>query len=227
VAGAGEGLTTQTTVTLVIQGTVTTATTVSTATGVWTPPKCVIATATFGSEAAPAVQFLRGFRDNLVLKTSAGSAFMQVFNAWYYSFSPSVAQFIASNDPIRAPIRVMLYPLLGVLSLSSLVYSLFSATPEFAIVMAGLVASSLIGLVYLTLPALVGVRALRRRRVIAGISIAGIAMASLAMALLLIAVGEFAQSFVLLAVGSSALVLTCIIAVPTLAARAILQTNTK
>jgi vacuolar-type H+-ATPase subunit I/STV1 len=152
---------------------------------------------------------------------------MQVFNAWYYSFSPSVAQFIASNDPIRAPIRVMLYPLLGVLGLSSLVYSLFSGAPEFGVVMTGLVASSLIGLVYLTLPALVGVRALRKRKVIAGISIARISMASLATALLLIAVGEFAQSFVLLAVGSSALVLTCIIAVPALVSLAILRTNPK
>ena len=97
-----------------------------TATGPWTPPKCVIATATFGSEAAPAVQFLRNFRDNLVLKTSAGSAFMQVFNAWYYSFSPYVAQFIASNDPVRAPVRVLLYPLLGVLGVSAFTYSLFS-----------------------------------------------------------------------------------------------------
>jgi len=227
VAGAGGGLSTQTTITLVVQSTVTTATTtsVATSTGPWTPPKCVIATATFGSEVSPAVQFLRNFRDRLVLSTTAGSAFMQVFNAWYYSFSPSVAQFIASNDPIRAPIRVFLYPLLGVLSVSAFTYSLFSATPEFGIVMAGLVASSLIGLVYLTLPALVGVRALRKRRVITGISIARIAMASLATALLLIAVGEFAQSFVLLAVASSAIVLICVIAVPTIAAFAILRPN--
>jgi heme exporter protein D len=152
---------------------------------------------------------------------------MQVFNAWYYSFSPSVAQFIANNDPLRAPVRVFLYPLLGILGASAFTYSLFSATPEFAIVMAGLVASSLIGLVYLTLPALVGMRALRKRRVIATIGIARISMASLATALLLIAVGEFAQSFVLLAIGSSVLVLTCIIAAPVLAALATLRTNPK
>ena len=152
---------------------------------------------------------------------------MEVFNAWYYSFSPSVAGFIAGNDPLRAPVRVLLYPLLGILGVSSLAYSLLGGVPEFAIVVAGLAASSLIGLVYLTLPALVGMRRLLRRRAIAGISIARIAMASLATALLLIAVGEFAQSFVLLALGTSALVLTCIIAVPTLAARAILRANTK
>jgi hypothetical protein len=189
----------------------------------YSPPKCVIATATFGSEASPAVQFLRGFRDNLVLSTTAGSAFMQVFNAWYYSFSPSVAQFIANNDPIRAPIRVMLYPLLGVLGLSSLVYSLFSGAPEFGVVMAGLVASSLIGLVYLTLPALAGFSTLSRRRKIRATSIAKVSLALLAVALALLAIGEVAGSFLLLAVASSAIVLVCLIAVPSVAALAILR----
>ena len=158
-----------------------------------------------------------------MLKTTAGSAFMQVFNAWYYSFSPSVAQFIASNDPIRAPIRLILYPLLGVLGLSSLVYSLFSGAPEFGVVMAGLVASSLIGLVYLTLPALAGFSAFSRRRKIRVTSIAKASLALLAVALALLAIGEVAGSFLLLAAASSAVVLTCIIAVPTIAALAMLR----
>ena len=127
VAGTAGGLTSTASLTLIIPVTTatttattaitssTTSSTTVTTTGPWVPPKCVIATATFGSEAAPAVQFLRGFRDNLVLKTQAGSAFMQAFNAWYYSFSPYVAQFIASHDPVRAPVRVLLYPLLGIL----------------------------------------------------------------------------------------------------------------
>jgi len=197
--------------------------TITTATGPWVPPKCVIATATFGSEVSPAVQFLRNFRDRLVLSTTAGSAFMQVFNAWYYSFSPSVAQFIASNDPIRAPIRVMLYPLLGVLGLGSLVYSLFSATPEFAIVVAGLVASSLIGLVYLTLPAMLAVKRLSKRKAISVSIIGKGSLALLVTALAMLAAGELAGSFVLLAIGSSVLVLTCIVTVPVLAALAILR----
>jgi hypothetical protein len=166
------------------------------------------------------VQFLRGFRDHLVLGTKAGSAFMEVFNAWYYSFSPSVAQFIANNDPIRAPIRVMLYPMLGVLGLSSLVYSLFSGAPEFGVVMAGLVASSLIGLVYLTLPAIAGFNALARRRKIRITSIAKASLTLLAVALALLAIGEVAGSFLLLAVGGSVLVLTCLISAPTVAALA-------
>jgi heme exporter protein D len=202
-----------------------TGTTTTTPSSGFATPSCIIATATFGSEAAPAVQFLRNFRDGLVVHTSAGSAFMTVFNAWYYSFSPQVAGFIAAHDPLRAPMRVILYPLLGILGLSAFTYSVFSGAPEFAIVMAGLLASSLIGLVYLTFPALAGMRALLKRRAVARARIAKISIASLAMSLLLLTAGEVAGSFVLLAIGSSAVVLTCIIAVPVNAALAIVRKN--
>jgi len=150
---------------------------------------------------------------------------MVAFNAWYYSFSPSVAQFIADNDPIRAPVRVLLYPLLGILSLSSTVFSLFSSAPEFAIVMAGLVASSLIGLVYLTVPAIAGFSSLARRRKIRITSIAKASVTLLAVSLALLAAGELAGSFLLLAVAGSAIVLACLVAVPSIAALAILRRN--
>jgi len=41
---------------------------------------CLIATATFGSEMAPQVQFLREIRDNTVLQTESGISFMAGFN---------------------------------------------------------------------------------------------------------------------------------------------------
>ena len=50
---------------------------------------CLIATATFGSELAPQVQYLREIRDNTVLQTQSGTAFMTGFNQFYYSFSSS------------------------------------------------------------------------------------------------------------------------------------------
>ena len=50
---------------------------------------CLIATAAFGSEMAPQVQFLRELRDDTVLQTESGSAFMTGFNQFYYSFSTS------------------------------------------------------------------------------------------------------------------------------------------
>ena len=150
---------------------------------------------------------------------------MDVFNAWYYSFSPSVAGLIAGNDPLRAAARVILYPLFGALGLSALAYSVFSWAPEFAVVMAGLVASSLIGLVYLTVPALAGFSGLARRRKIRITSIAWASLAVLGVALALLAAGELAGSFLLLAMASSAIVLVCIIAVPTIAALAMLRRN--
>lgn len=113
---------------------------------------CLIATATYGSEIAPQVQFLRNFRDQQITTTFAGSNFMQVFNAWYYSFSPAVAQYESSHAPVRAVAKVVLYPLIGVLQLASLTYTVAASQPEFAALVAGLAASSLIGLVYLAIP---------------------------------------------------------------------------
>jgi len=159
----------------------------------------------------------------LVLSTKAGSAFMDVFNAWYYSFSPSVAGLIAGNDPLRAAARVILYPLFGALGLSAFTYSIFSGTPEFAVVMAGLVASSLIGLVYLTLPAVVGMRELVKRRRIRITSLAKICLTLLAVALALLAAGELTGSYLLLALGGSGIVLVCLISAPAIAALAMLR----
>ncbi len=116
---------------------------------------CLIATATYGSELSPQVQFLRGFRDNTVYSTFAGSSFMTMFNEFYYSFSPSVALVIADNSVLRDVMKVVLYPLIGILQVSSTVFSVFSFLPEFGVVVAGLIASSLIGIVYFTPIALI------------------------------------------------------------------------
>jgi hypothetical protein len=112
------------------------------------PRGCLIATATYASELSPQVQFLRGFRDNTVYSTFAGSNFMTVFNGFYYSFSPSVASVISDNFVLRDTMKIVLYPLIGVLQVSSTVFSVFSVLPELGIIVAGLIASSLIGIVY-------------------------------------------------------------------------------
>ena len=115
-------------------------------------PSCLIATATFGSELAPEVEFLRDFRDNQILRTAAGSSFMIAFNAWYYSFSPNVAGYESSHAVERTVMKGVLYPLIGILKLSSLTFSAASPVPELAALLSGLVASSLIGAFYLGLP---------------------------------------------------------------------------
>ncbi len=166
---------------------------------------CIIATVTFGSELSPEVQFLRGFRDRLVLSTRAGSAFMTVFNTWYYSFSPKVADYIASNDFSRAPMRIVLYPLMGILTMAAATYSALAFTPELAIVAAGILASMLIGLVYFTPVALV-IRRVTRRTACGSLTARTIATAYVAIVSGIV-LGELTGWFWMLAVASSALVL--------------------
>ena len=78
---------------------------------------CLIATAAFGSELAPQVQFLREIRDNTVLQTESGSAFMTGFNQFYYSFSPIVADYERENPVFREAVKLTLTPLLTSLTL--------------------------------------------------------------------------------------------------------------
>ena len=113
---------------------------------------CLIATATYGSELAGEVQFLRKFRDDMVITTFAGRNFISVFNAWYYSFSPTIAGFIAHHSILRALMRIILYPLIGILHLSYEVYEVFKVNAEIGIILAGTIASSLIGLAYFSMP---------------------------------------------------------------------------
>lgn len=78
---------------------------------------CLIATATYGSELSPQVQQLRELRDNTVLKTNSGTAFMTAFNQLYYSFSPTVADFERENPFFKDIMKVTLQPMLASLSM--------------------------------------------------------------------------------------------------------------
>ncbi len=85
------------------------------------PPKengsCLIATAAYGSEMAPQIQQLRELRDNTVMSTKSGAVFMSGFNQFYYSFSPSVADYERENPIFKEMIKVGLTPMLSSLSL--------------------------------------------------------------------------------------------------------------
>jgi len=78
---------------------------------------CLIATATFGSEMAPQVQFLRELRDNTVLQTESGTSFMAGFNQFYYSFSPVIADYERENPMFKEAVKLTLTPLLTSLTL--------------------------------------------------------------------------------------------------------------
>ncbi|TBR09811.1 MAG: hypothetical protein EPO62_04535 [Candidatus Nitrosotenuis sp.] len=78
---------------------------------------CLVATAAYGTELAPQVQGLREMRDGVLLKTESGSKFMGGFNAFYYSFSPTVADWERQSPLFKDVVRTALTPLLSSLSI--------------------------------------------------------------------------------------------------------------
>jgi len=81
---------------------------------------CLIATATYGSELAPQVQFLREIRDNTLLSTSSGTTFMTGFNQFYYSFSPIIADWERENPVFKETVKVFITPMISSLSIMTL-----------------------------------------------------------------------------------------------------------
>ena len=125
--------------------------------------RCIIATVTYG-EGSGVVEGLRNFRDGVVMSTYAGSRFLTVFNAFYYSWSPAVAGWLRSNEVARLAVRAAIAPLIAILWAASYLTS-FLPVSELTVVSVGLVSSFLIGLVYLGLPlSLLG--SLGRRRLL-------------------------------------------------------------
>ncbi len=78
---------------------------------------CLIATAAFGSELSPQVQQLRELRDNTILNTKTGTTFMIMFNQFYYSFSPIVADFEREQPIFKEVVKITLTPMLTSLSI--------------------------------------------------------------------------------------------------------------
>jgi hypothetical protein len=78
---------------------------------------CLIATTTYGSEMASEVQQLRELRDNQLLQTESGTAFMGMFNDVYYSFSPMIADYERENPYFKEAVKLAITPLISSLSI--------------------------------------------------------------------------------------------------------------
>ena len=179
-------------------------------------PKCFIATATFGSELAPEVQFLRSLRDKNIMNTYVGWNFMIAFNAWYYSFSPTVAVSITKHPTLQYAMRVALYPLMDILRLGATPFSLLPAQQELAAILSGILITSLVGATYLSLPlAALTKYGLKRRSISKKVQKA--LAANLALSLAGIAIAEIAASgqLMILATVSTALTTLLLSAVAT------------
>jgi len=110
---------------------------------------CLIVTATFGSPMAGEVQLVRDFRDDTIKQDYLGSRYVTALNAIYYSFSPAVARSIDENPSVKPVMRLILAPLIGIVLLSQVMYSLLSFSPGFATVVFILFGGALVGLVYI------------------------------------------------------------------------------
>ena len=118
---------------------------------------CLIATATFDSEMSEQVQQLRELRDNSLLQTEYGTAFVKSFNQFYYSFSPFIADYERENVLFKEAIKITITPML--LSLSVLNY--VDIDSEQTVLGYGIGIISLNAIMYLGLPIL-GIVSLRR-----------------------------------------------------------------
>jgi len=63
------------------------------------------------------VQMLREIRDNSLLQTQSGQSFMKSFNSFYYSFSPTIADYERQNLVFKEAVKVAITPLVASLSI--------------------------------------------------------------------------------------------------------------
>jgi hypothetical protein len=69
---------------------------------------CFIATAAYGSYLDPHVKVLRNFRDDVLLQSRLGTAFVK----FYYKHSPPIADYIAQHESLRMLFRLLLTPVI-------------------------------------------------------------------------------------------------------------------
>jgi peptide/nickel transport system substrate-binding protein len=148
------------------------------------------------------VQYLRNFRQNYILETASGSAFMNTFNSIYYSFSPQVADYERGQPWLQQTVKTALYPLFGILLTAQGAYS--AVEGEGGSILAGATAGSLIGAVYLWPAGFAASSKVRSRwlAIVAGAALAALATTLAAAPALL----PFSTSaFVIVAAGTSAI----------------------
>ena len=109
---------------------------------------CLIATAAYDdSELSSQIQSLRHIRDNILLNTKSGQTFMQVFNSFYYSFSPYIADLERENQILKQAVKITITPLLYTFSILDT-----EINSENEMIFYGLIVISLNMLIYFILP---------------------------------------------------------------------------
>ena len=110
---------------------------------------CLIATAAYGTELAPQVQALREYRDETLLATGPGSAFMSAFSAAYYSFSPHMADLEREHPALRHAVAALAAPMLHLLQVAAWA----DPASDISVVAHGAAAALLVAGMYAGMPA--------------------------------------------------------------------------
>lgn len=82
---------------------------------------CMVATAAYGTPLAGEIGLLRVFRDTWLLESAAGTAFVDL----YYRNGGLLADYVANHEWAALAVRVALYPVLAIITLSLFVPHLF------------------------------------------------------------------------------------------------------
>jgi len=135
---------------------------------------------------------------------------MTTFNAWYYSWAPSVAYSAATSPWVFKTVQVGVVPLLGILYASYYSYNLIAPfNAEAGAITAGIVAASLIGMAYLAPVAYIARRIIRRHSQLTISKLtAGPSAVWFAASIALCVAGYVTASGGLLAVATSSIVLS-------------------
>ena len=97
-------------------------------------------------------------RDNSLLQTQSGAAFMSTFNQFYYSFSPSIADYERENPVFKEVVKVALTPMLSSLAIME------HADSESEVLVLGLSVIALNLGMYIGLPAFGIIKVIQLRR---------------------------------------------------------------
>ena len=99
---------------------------------------------------APQVQALREVRDEALLGSGSGAAFMSGFSGAYYAFSPAVADLERESPAFRAAVALAIAPMVATLSV---LMPLADAGSEGSVMLHGIASIAAIAGMYVAAPA--------------------------------------------------------------------------
>jgi hypothetical protein len=76
---------------------------------------CFIATAALGTQMEGKIEVLRSFRDRRLADSTLGRVLINT----YYEYSPPIAEYIGEREWLRSLVRILLFPVIGIVSLQT------------------------------------------------------------------------------------------------------------